>query len=485
MPDLGQVFTRQVVAKYMVSLFNLSSESSILEPCFGAGAFLEALNAEGFSNVTGCEVDINLYKINKSNYKLYQLFNEDFLQFGLSETFDGIIMNPPYIRQEKIDDLKEFGITKKILRKNFIYRKLPNTANLYMYFIIKAIDLLKHNGELIVIFPSSWMKARSGQKFKKLLHEICRIERIIYLNGNIFEEEALVDVVILKLIKTTDIVTTIEEHLSVQNEYIVSSIMSEEEYITVFDYPFEKLATTQRGIATGYNKMFINPEIHIKGIFLKNIISTPKNIVGYSIDEAKLDLLLDCGDQELPEEVTGYLDRFKRKILIDRKPKVLFEKIRRCEKWYKIRTISSRGIIFSYFVRNDMKFILNNSDTLVRDNFYIIRPFIDQLLMMAFLNNYYTFYQLEILGKKYGAGLLKLQRYDIEKLKFPAIDKISERDINELKKIVKELIASNNNNLLDNITKILSNYSDVNYETIRKKYRKMQKQRLEGNKDEK
>lgn len=32
-PDLGQVFTSSVIADYMVSLFTLSKEASILENC--------------------------------------------------------------------------------------------------------------------------------------------------------------------------------------------------------------------------------------------------------------------------------------------------------------------------------------------------------------------------------------------------------------------------------------------------------------------
>ena len=63
-------------------------------------------------------------------------------------------MNPPYIRQEKIDDLARLGITKEKLRKDKIYEPLPSTANMYMYFIFKALDLLKEEGELIVIL--SW-----------------------------------------------------------------------------------------------------------------------------------------------------------------------------------------------------------------------------------------------------------------------------------------------------------------------------------------
>ena len=127
-----------------------------------------------------------------------------------------------------------------------------------------------------------------------------------------------------------------------------------------------------------------------------------------------------------------------------------------------------------------MKFIMNDSDVLVRDNFYIIRPSINQLVMMALLNNYYTYYQLELCGKKYGAGLLKLQRYDLERLKFPVIEKISKKDISELKKLAQVLIDTGNTCLIDEITNIISKYSSVDFKTIKKKYKEIKMHRLEA-----
>ena len=125
-----------------------------------------------------------------------------------------------------------------------------------------------------------------------------------------------------------------------------------------------------------------------------------------------------------------------------------------------------------------MKFIMNDSDVLVRDNFYIIRPSINQLVMMALLNNYYTYYQLELCGKKYGAGLLKLQRYDLERLKFPVIEKISKKDISELKKLAQVLIDTGNTCLIDEITNIISKYSSDDFKTIKKKYKEIKMHRL-------
>lgn len=114
-----------------------------------------------------------------------------------------------------------------------------------------------------------------------------------------------------------------------------------------------------------------------------------------------------------------YLEKYKKEIQQSKKPAALYQKIWNNETWYNLPLKNSRGIIFSYFIRNDVRFIKNDTNFVVRDNFYIITPKIDTNLLFALLNNYFTFYQLELLGKKYGAGLLKIQRYDLEKIMFP------------------------------------------------------------------
>lgn len=185
MADLGQVFTKGNVARYMVSLFDLPKQAAIMDPCYGAGSFLDALLEYEYKNVTACEMDTTLFENTRDKYHQYKLINKDFLKYGASNAYDGIVMNPPYIRQEKIDELEPYGITKETLRSNSIFSGLPSTANMYMYFIMKAIDLLKNGGQLIVIFPSSWMNARSGVEFQKTMLSKCGMHCSYHKRGNI------------------------------------------------------------------------------------------------------------------------------------------------------------------------------------------------------------------------------------------------------------------------------------------------------------
>lgn len=480
MADLGQFFTKDIVAQYMVSLFDLPKNANIMDPCFGAGSFLKALASSGFTDVTACEIDAALSNQIKDSYSQFRLLNTDFLQYDGS--FDGIVMNPPYIRQEKIDELAEYGITKGKLRSNPLFSDLPSTANMYMYFIIKAIDLLKDGGQLIVIFPSSWMNARTGHSFKKSLLEKCGLEKQVHIYGDVFDKEALVDVVILKMIKRKLDLTTQELYLEAKERELYSISSSKSQDLQIFEYPFSELATIRRGMTTGCNEMYINPDLPCNAqSFFKAILSSPKSITGYSTEKAKLDnLLFPTGDVS-SSEVVDYLKYWERKIITDKKPKTLYQRIENDDKWYELREVCGEGILFSYFVRNDMKFILNKTGVLARDNFYVIKSKVDDLVLFALLNNYYTYYQLELNGKRYGAGLLKLQRYDLEKLKFPVYDKISDKDKKEMVRLSRKLLESSDFSIIGEITKIVSKYSDIKHEEIMERYFLAKTSRLEVN----
>ena len=481
--DLGQVFTNKTVAEYMVSMFELGKDALILDPCFGAGAFLTAGMLQGFTNIEGYEIDEELYEKVKKQFSQFKLYNKDFLKVSNTRKYDGIIMNPPYIRQEKIDDLEKLGITKNKLRKNKIYEQLPSTANMYMYFIFKALDLLKVDGEMVVIFPSSWMDARSGKAFQMALNSRATIIKQVHISGEVFEKSALVEVVILKLKKGSIKCKSQVEYLEARGDSICEVLKAVDYEDIEFDIPFSKYASVRRGLTTGYNAMYINPAIkkNESKVHLVSIISSPKSIVGYETKDAAVDNLLYVQDGEnIPDEVRKYIKKWEKNIRNTKAPKTLYQKMQKDKNWYKINCVNGKGIVFSYFVRNDMKFIMNNLGYLVRDNFYIIKAQIDEYLMFALLNNYYTYYQLEKKGKKYGAGLLKLQRYDVEASKFPDINCFSVDDKVELISLAKDLAHTGNKVNIIEITEIMAKYSEQSFDMITNMYEKIRKFRLEG-----
>lgn len=482
MIDLGQIFTREDVAKYMISLFNIGINSKVLDPCFGSGNFIKQLLSLGFNNIDGYEIDRTLFKKVKQELKLSNLYNQDFLSTEISQKYDGIIMNPPYIRHEKIDKLKEYGISKTILRKNKIFAKLPTNANIYMYFIVKAIHLLKQNGELVVIFPSSWIKTKNGTEFKNLLNNYCSLINEINITGDIFEDSPMVEVIILHLRKGRSKVVPNNQKIEVKNGVLKFINDKLESCNLKFSTPFDKIAKIRRGLTTGCNEIFINPQFQKEEsmVHLCPIISSPKSINGYQTKNVLLDkVFMPNSKYQFTEEINNFIKECETYIISSRSPKTLYEKIKQHKKWFDIKNIDSSGILFSYFVRNDMKFIYNDEGYLARDNFYIIKPEIDSEITFALLNNYYIYYQLENIGKRYGAGLLKIQRYDFDSLRFPDFEEFSNEDILSLKKEAKTLSSENSMIAIDNITKIISKYSSISYSKIKQLYEEAKQLRLE------
>ena len=78
-------------------------------------------------------------------------FPEVFKQGG----FDVVIGNPPYVRQELINNLQKEYFSKK-------YKVYNGLADLYTFFFEKGIEILNENGRLGIIVANKWMRANYG-----------------------------------------------------------------------------------------------------------------------------------------------------------------------------------------------------------------------------------------------------------------------------------------------------------------------------------
>lgn len=156
-------------------------------------------------------------------------------------------------------------------------------------------------------------------------------------------------------------------------------------------------------------------------------------------------------------ELNEYIERYEGEVLKDTKPKTLYNKIiKKPNQWFNIKNLKSAPIIFSYIVRDRKKFILNEANLIARDNFYEISPKeqVDKLILFAILNSRITALFLEDTGRSHGKGLLKIQKYELEKLKIANPDNIIEQDLDRLAKLGDSLAKSVEQNALKYISKI-------------------------------
>ena len=144
---LGQVFTPAAIVERMLALRQRRGRS--LDPSAGDGAFSGRIN--------GCEAIEIDPTVAPAGARVM-----DFFALPLTEKFDTIIGNPPYVRQQDIP-------AETLARLDSVL--FDGRSNLYLYFIEKAVRHLRHGGELIFIVPREFAKLTAARKLNAFLYE--------------------------------------------------------------------------------------------------------------------------------------------------------------------------------------------------------------------------------------------------------------------------------------------------------------------------
>ena len=116
--------------------------------------------------------------------------------FGIADGFDVVIGNPPYISHDRIAK----GFKAKI--KDY-YQSYQPFADVYCYFIEKAIELQNEGGVLSLITSNSYLRAEYGAPIRKLLQSKNTLHRLLSVEDSQVFESAIVNVAILISRKST------------------------------------------------------------------------------------------------------------------------------------------------------------------------------------------------------------------------------------------------------------------------------------------
>lgn len=155
----GQYFTIESIARFMVSLISHKKNAEIIEPSCGEGVFLGELKNAGFKNVVGYEIDESL------NNTFSNVVYKSFLSVPKGDGVDVIIGNPPYIRWKHLEDE-----LKAELENDPLWNTYCNSLCDYLFiFILKSIDMLKDNGELIFICSDYWINNTHSAKLREYM----------------------------------------------------------------------------------------------------------------------------------------------------------------------------------------------------------------------------------------------------------------------------------------------------------------------------
>lgn len=121
--------------------------------------------------ITGVDVDARALAVARQATGCENLHVGDALALTWSSTFDAVVGNPPYIRQEWLAD-------KHALER---YACADGVADLYVYFIELAHKLLRPGGRFCVITPNKWLTAEYARPLRGFLTAQRSVEGVVDL----------------------------------------------------------------------------------------------------------------------------------------------------------------------------------------------------------------------------------------------------------------------------------------------------------------
>lgn len=191
--SLGQYFTPDNIVRFMVDLISHDNYASVLEPSAGTGNFLKILDEKKFQNVDAYEIDDTLENNSKIPIKY-----KDFLSDNKSKKYDVIIGNPPYTRWKNIPK----NTQDELLQNQDLRYRLNGLMDILHAFLLKSLDSLKDNGELIFITPTFWTETLHTSGIRKQMMIEGSLESVILLDETKIFDNVSSNIMIFKFIKT-------------------------------------------------------------------------------------------------------------------------------------------------------------------------------------------------------------------------------------------------------------------------------------------
>ena len=292
---LGQVFTPQNIVADMLKLVRSVERVKnprFLEPSCGNGAFFAHLP----SNTIGIEIDSShcppshqmchteRSEVSQQNNNAKRYFanaqydkenidchdfaifdtitksrnggtilNTDFFAYPVSEKFDTIIGNPPYVRYQDILDS-----TKSLLKPFSDIFDLR--SNLYLFFIYKCVLHLRDRGELIFITPRDFLKSTASVKLNASLHAQGSITDFIELGDKRIFSKAQPNCVIWRFEKGDFSRKCNYQNLQDCHEKKIFNCISGQIIFTRkrYEIPFSSLFFVKVGAVSGADSIFAN-----------------------------------------------------------------------------------------------------------------------------------------------------------------------------------------------------------------------------------
>ena len=459
----------------MVAYVLRGSTDHLFDPAVGAGIFFHAAQAlarqmKKHIKLLGTELDpavlVQAQRNGLSQQDLAHVQITDFVLRPPRGPFQAIVANPPYIRHHRLSPdvktgLRAFGAT-------LLGRPLDGRAGLHVYFLLRALQLLAHDGRLAFIMPADTCEGVFATDLWQWVTTHYRLEALVTFtpeaspfpgvdtNAIIFmirnappqptflwvkcmegQTDALKEWVLSGLNQLTGTLTskTLLMKLRTLSEALTTGLSRE----GAGDHPVNgpilaDFARVLRGIATGANEFFwlSRERAHALAIpdeYLLPAVGRTRDVPSGEITKETVKTLEVAGrptlllsldgrpKEQLPPAVRTYVEHGERLGLHQR------ALISTRNPWYKMETRQPPPFLFAYLGRRNARFIRNRVGVIPLTGFLCVYPHDDDPIYLNklwhVLQHHETVARLAWVGKSYGGGAIKVEPRALERLPLP------------------------------------------------------------------
>ena len=363
-------------------------------------------------------------------------WEEEFPEIFKDGGFDVVIGNPPYVRQEKIKEIKPY------LEGN--YQVYTGVADLYVYFFEKGLDVLKKSGELGFISSNRFIRSNYGKKLMELISTKSIFEKYFdHTYDDVFEDATTYpSVFILKKGIPAKNELIVNEKFSIEQSRLIENgwIFEPPEILDLRDKIFGVGVKIKEidgikifyGIKTGYNSAFFIDE-NVKNDLIKKDTNSEevikplirgKDIKRWKIEFNDFYLIFTRRGISIDNypAIKDYLGRFKERLMPRNTGQTIGRKSGDYE-WYEIQDTVDYFLEFEkpkliypviasrlYTTYDDADFYINDKCFMITSDNINLR-FLGALLSSKTMHFVFNFFGSRLQGQHY-----ELRKIFIEQL---------------------------------------------------------------------
>lgn len=460
----GQFVTPSPISDFMAMWGTEDSCTACLDPGVGPGALLDSVSKYASCKLTGIDTDLLPLDVASLRLKLLgkeslgKLLPGDFLsQLPEVGRPDFIISNPPYLNFHDFDSRIIGAVERRI---GF---RLSRLTNIYALFFYQSYHILQDGGRMAFITPSEFLYTGYGDTLKEFLLKHFTIEALALIDfSKLAFGDALTTAAItllrkeapaldhrVKFIKITswpksdELLELVAGKRSALDGCAIREV-AQKDLVAAGKWqihfgdngmasvmralvPMSRLASVNRGIATGANNYFTLTlaevqKWNLEAEFLKPVISTSFQARHYNytkedyqgdLEQGGRSLLLYCFTNPRPN-LRRYIQHGedlkidKRYLPAHRSP------------WFSSEKQEPAPILACVFSRERMRFVYNEAGVRNLTAFHCIYPSFSDThsvkAFLAFLNSGVSAKVQEFMRREYGGGLHKFEPRDLEEL---------------------------------------------------------------------